>query len=160
MTRERNANEAERLKQERAQHEEMISVQKRQEEMKAMSMKQMIRNQKQEQVEQRAMEQQQKRLAQRQELINKINLENERRFQIEVSRSPLWLLHCPYRLITHVFVYRLRWPAWRLKKLSGSKNCRTHRRSRQLHTMSLKMLSMGNNADIHIHLSTVFHFQT
>jgi len=56
MTRDRNANEADRLKQERAQHEEMISVQKRQEEMKAMSMKQMIRNQKQEQVEQRAME--------------------------------------------------------------------------------------------------------
>mmetsp|Transcript_71730 Transcript_71730/g.99335 ORF Transcript_71730/g.99335 Transcript_71730/m.99335 type:complete len:140 (+) Transcript_71730:420-839(+) len=85
MTRDRNANEAERLKQERAQHEEMISVQKRQEEMKAMSMKQMIRNQKQEQVEQRAMEQQQKRLAQRRELINKINLENERRFQIEAE---------------------------------------------------------------------------
>jgi hypothetical protein len=41
---ERNYREAERLKQERQQHEEMISIQKRTEELKAQSMKQMIRN--------------------------------------------------------------------------------------------------------------------
>ena len=51
MNREKNNQEAERLKAARAQHEEMITVQKRQEEMKAVSMKQMIKNQKQEQQE-------------------------------------------------------------------------------------------------------------
>ncbi len=46
-------------------------------------MKQMVRNQKDEAVEMRMAEVQQKRLAQRQELIRKINEENEKRMQIE-----------------------------------------------------------------------------
>ena len=45
----KNAQEAERLKQERMQHEEMIAMQKKADELKAMSMKQMIRSQKDEQ---------------------------------------------------------------------------------------------------------------
>lgn len=43
----------------------------------------MVRNQKDEAVEMRMAEVQQKRLAQRQELIRKINEENEKRMQIE-----------------------------------------------------------------------------
>jgi hypothetical protein len=80
---EKNYREAERLKAERAQHEEMIAIQKRTEELKAQSMKQMVRNQKDEAIEMRMAEQQQKRLQQRQELIRKINEENEKRMQIE-----------------------------------------------------------------------------
>jgi len=40
---EKNFHEAERLKQERAQHEEMIQIQKQADEMKAKQMKEMIR---------------------------------------------------------------------------------------------------------------------
>ena len=40
----KNAQEADRLKQERMQHEEMIGMQKKADELKAQSMKQMIRS--------------------------------------------------------------------------------------------------------------------
>ncbi len=46
-------------------------------------MKQMVRNQKEESVEYRLMEKERLRLMQRQELIRKINEENEKRMQIE-----------------------------------------------------------------------------
>lgn len=58
---ERNYGEAERLKAERAQHEEMIAIQKHAEELKNKSMKQMIRNQKDECLEARQMQSQMKR---------------------------------------------------------------------------------------------------
>jgi hypothetical protein len=48
---ERNAREAERLKQERQQHLEMIEMQKKSDELKAQTMKHMIRGQKEEQKE-------------------------------------------------------------------------------------------------------------
>ncbi len=61
----------------------MISIAKRTEELKAQSMKQMIKNQKDEAAEMRLMEKEQKRQQQRQELIRRINEENEKRMQIE-----------------------------------------------------------------------------
>ena len=44
----RNAREAERLKRERQQHNEMIEMQKKSDELKAQTMKHMIRGQKEE----------------------------------------------------------------------------------------------------------------
>lgn len=59
--RNRNAGEADRLKQERMQHQEMIEMQKKSDELKAQTMKHMIRGQKEEQKELRAQEQALKR---------------------------------------------------------------------------------------------------
>ena len=81
----KNAQEAERLKQERQQHEEMISMQKKAEELKAQSMKQMIRSQKEEQKELRNHEAALKRQQQRLDLIRRINEENEKRLQIQAE---------------------------------------------------------------------------
>jgi hypothetical protein len=65
------------------QHEEMVAMQKKTEELKNRSMKQMIRSQKQEGVNSREQEKMFKRQQQRQDLINRINEENDRRKQIE-----------------------------------------------------------------------------
>ena len=81
----KNAQEADRLKQERMQHEEMIGMQKKADELKAQSMKQMIRSQKDEQKDLRAHEAALKRQQQRLELIRKINEENEKRIQIQTE---------------------------------------------------------------------------
>ena len=81
----KNAQEAERLKQERMQHEEMIAMQKKADELKAMSMKQMIRSQKDEQKALREHEAALKRQQQRLDLIRRINEENERRIQIQTE---------------------------------------------------------------------------
>ena len=64
-----NATEAQRLKEERAQHEEMIRLQKNAEVAKAQTMKQMVRNQKDEQVAMRKQEKELKRQQQRLDLI-------------------------------------------------------------------------------------------
>jgi hypothetical protein len=65
------------------QHEEMVAMQKKTEELKNRSMKQMIRSQKQEGVNSREQDKMFKRQQQRQDLINRINEENDRRKQIE-----------------------------------------------------------------------------
>ena len=80
---ERNAREAERLKQERMQHQEMIDMQKKSDELKAQTMKHMIRGQKEEQKELRSQENALKRQQQRLDLIRRINEENEKRVQIQ-----------------------------------------------------------------------------
>jgi hypothetical protein len=77
--RNRAHNEAFRLKQEKQQHEEMVAMQKRTEELKNKSMKQMIRSQKAEGVNLREQEKMMKRQMQRMDLINRINEENDRR---------------------------------------------------------------------------------
>jgi len=61
----------------------MVAMQKKTEELKNRSMKQMIRSQKQEGVNSREQEKMFKRQQQRQDLINRINKENDRRKQIE-----------------------------------------------------------------------------
>ena len=71
-----------RLKAEREQHEEMIRVQKRSDELKAQTMKHLIKGQKEEQKEMRAQEQAFKRQQQRLDLIHRINEENEKRIQL------------------------------------------------------------------------------
>lgn len=71
-----------RLKAERDQHEEMIRVQKRSDELKAQTMKHLIKGQKEEQKEMRAQEQAFKRQQQRLDLIHRINEENEKRIQL------------------------------------------------------------------------------
>ena len=72
----RNKDEAFRLKQEREQHLEMIEMQKKSDELKAQTMKHMIKGQKEEQKELRAQELALKKRQQRVDLINKINEEN------------------------------------------------------------------------------------
>lgn len=86
---ERNAREAERLKQERAQHQEMIDMQKKSDELKAQTMKHMIRGQKEEQKELRNQELALKRQQQRLDLIRRINEENEKRNQIQTQVARL-----------------------------------------------------------------------
>jgi hypothetical protein len=66
---EMNDREAARLKEERAQHEEMIRLQKNAEVAKAQMLKQMVRNQKEEQVALREQEKVLKRQQQRLDLI-------------------------------------------------------------------------------------------
>ena len=61
----------------------MINMQKKADELKAQSMKQMIRSQKSEQQELRAHEAALKRQQQRLDLIRRINEENEKRLQIQ-----------------------------------------------------------------------------
>ena len=85
----RNTNEANRLKQERQQHQEMIEMQKKSDELKAQTMKHMIRGQKEEQKELRAQEQALKRQQQRLDLIRRINEENEKRVQIQTQVARL-----------------------------------------------------------------------
>lgn len=87
--RNRNAGEADRLKQERMQHQEMIEMQKKSDELKAQTMKHMIRGQKEEQKELRAQEQALKRQQQRLDLIRRINEENEKRVQIQTQVARL-----------------------------------------------------------------------
>ena len=77
------AAEAERLKQERIQHQQMIDQQRDNDAMRAQTMKQMIRREKDEQKEMRAHEQALKRQQQRLDLIRRINEENEQRIQIQ-----------------------------------------------------------------------------
>ena len=67
------------------QHEEMVAMQKRTEELKNKSMKQMIKSQKQEGVSNREQEKAFKRQQQRQDLINRINEENDQRKSIETE---------------------------------------------------------------------------
>lgn len=84
-----NLREAERLKMERVQHQEMIDMQKKSDELKAQTMKHMIRGQKEEQKELRAQEQALKRQQQRLDLIRRINEENEKRIQIQTQVARL-----------------------------------------------------------------------
>lgn len=67
------------------QHEEMVAMQKRTEELKNKSMKQMIKSQKQEGISNREQEKAFKRQQQRQDLINRINEENDQRKSIETE---------------------------------------------------------------------------
>ena len=64
-----NAQEAQRLKEERLQHEEMIRLQRNAEVAKAQTMKQLVQAQKQEQLEVRRQEKELKRQQQRLDLI-------------------------------------------------------------------------------------------
>ena len=63
----------------------MVAMQRKTEELKNRSMKQMIRSQKQEGVNARDQDKMYKRQQQRQDLINRINEENDRRKSIETE---------------------------------------------------------------------------
>ena len=63
----------------------MVAMQRKTEELKNRSMKQMIRSQKQEGVNDREQDKMYKRQQQRQDLINRINEENDRRKSIETE---------------------------------------------------------------------------
>ena len=89
LNKKKNEDEAQRLKRERAQNEEMIMQQKKSEELKAQSRKFEINRQKEEQRELRAQEQAIKRQQQRLDLIRKINEENEKRLQIQAQVAML-----------------------------------------------------------------------
>lgn len=67
----------------------MIEMQKRSDELKAQTMKHMIRGQKEEQRELRNQEQALKRQQQRLDLIRRINEENEKRIQIQTQVARL-----------------------------------------------------------------------
>ena len=85
MTAQEKFKEAERLKQEKQLHEEMILMQRKQDEEKARSMKQMIKSQKDEQKEMREQQEALKKQEMRLDLIRRINEENERRIQIQIE---------------------------------------------------------------------------
>lgn len=85
----KNAEEAERLKQEKMQHEEMILMQKKAEELKAQSRRYEINRAKEEQRELRNQELALKRQQQRLDLISRINEENEKRMQIQAQVAML-----------------------------------------------------------------------
>ena len=67
----------------------VVDVQKKSDELKAQTMKHMIRGQKEEQKELRAQENALKRQQQRLDLIRRINEENEKRVQIQVQVARL-----------------------------------------------------------------------
>ena len=80
---EKNFREAELLKADSAHNDDLIRMQRENEELKAKSMQQMVRSQKEEAMEMRMMEKERRRLQMRQDLIRRINEENEKRIQIE-----------------------------------------------------------------------------
>jgi len=84
--------EAERIKLEKREQAELVLMQKQQEQLKAASIKQLVRNQQQEAEDRRRQEQAAKKAQARAELQQKIIKENQRRLAIEVRLASTFVI--------------------------------------------------------------------